>query len=146
MKKLFYKIEMRMGIIFENEESGELTEERFYYSNGYCIIEDGEIKGILTDDLFRVIFTKTYISMEILLCDYAFDENGEISKEKFKYDFEVKLNQEAQFPCQFIFVCNCNETDETDEKILTTLNFLSKVTDITKQKEIEDDLVELGLI
>lgn len=146
MKKLFYKIEMRMGIIFENEESGELTEERFYYSNGYCIIEDGEIKGILTDDLFRVIFTKTYISMEILLCDYAFDENGEISKEKFKYDFEVKLNQEVQFPCQFIFVCNCNETDETDEKILTTLNFLSKVTDITKQKEIEDDLVELGLI
>lgn len=143
MKKLFYKIEMRMGIIFENEESGELTEERFYYSNGYCIIEDGEIKGILTDDLFRVIFTKTYISMEILLCDYAFDENGEISKEKFKYDFEVKLNQEVQFPCQFIFVCNCNETDE---KILTTLNFLSKVTDITKQKEIEDDLVELGLI
>lgn len=40
MKKLFYKIEMRMGTIFENEESGELTEERFYYSNGYCIIED----------------------------------------------------------------------------------------------------------
>ncbi len=143
MKKLFYKIEMRMGIIFENEESGELTEERFYYSNGYCIIEDGEIKGILTDDLFRAIFTKTYISMEILLCDYAFDENGEISKEKFKYDFEVKLNQEVQFPCQFIFVCNCNETDE---KILTTLNFLSKVTDITKQKEIYDDLVEVGLI
>lgn len=143
MKKLSYKIEMRMGIIFENEESGELTEERFYYSNGYCIIEDGEIKGILTDDLFRAIFTKTYISMEILLCDYAFDENGEISKEKFKYDFEVKLNQEVQFPCQFIFVCNCNETDE---KILTTLNFLSKVTDITKQKEIYDDLVEVGLI
>ena len=143
MKELFYKIEMRMGIIFENEESGELTEERFYYSNGYCIIEDGEIKGILTDDLFRAIFTKTYISMEILLCDYAFDENGEISKEKFKYDFEVKLNQEVQFPCQFIFVCNCNETDE---KILTTLNFLSKVTDITKQKEIYDDLVEVGLI
>ena len=143
MKKLFYKIEMRMGIIFENEESGELTEERFYYSNGYCIIEDGEIKGILTDDLFRAIFTKTYISMGILLCDYAFDENGEISKEKFKYDFEVKLNQEVQFPCKFIFVCNCNETDE---KILTTLNFLSKVTDITKQKEIYDDLVEVGLI
>ena len=81
--------------------------------------------------------------MGILLCDYAFDENGEISKEKFKYDFEVKLNQEVQFPCQFIFVCNCNETDE---KILTTLNFLSKVTDITKQKEIYDDLVEVGLI
>ena len=143
MKKLFYKIEMRMGIIFENEESGELTEERFYYSNGYYIIEDGEIKGILTDDLFRAIFTKTYISMGILLCDYEFDENGEISKEKFKYDFEVKLNQEVQFPCQFIFVCNCNETDE---EILTTLNFLSKVTDITKQKEIYDDLVEVGLI
>ena len=143
MKKLFYKIEMRMGTIFENEESGELTEERFYYSNGYCIIEDSEIKGILTDDLFRAIFTKTYISMGILLCDYAFDENGEISKVKFKYDFEVKLNQEVQFPCQFIFVCNCNETDE---KILTTLNFLSKVTDITKQKEIYDDLVEVGLI
>ena len=55
----------------------------------------------------------------------------------------MKLNQEVQFPCQFIFVCNCNETDE---KILTTLNFLSKVTDITKQKEIYDDLVEVGLI
>lgn len=143
MKRLFYKIEMRMGSIYTDEESGELTEERFYYSNGYCVIEDGEIKGFLTDDLFKATITQTTFSIDMLCCDYESDENGKLSEEYFGYNFKVKLNEKVKFPSRFIFMCKYSETDEN---ILIALDFLSEVTDISKQNEIYYDLVEVGLI
>ena len=144
MKKLFYKIEMRMGIIFENEESGELTEERFYYSNGYCIIEEGKIKGFFTDDLFQATFTQNTFFVEMIYNDYKFGEKGEFSIEKFRISFGLSnMDEEIEFPSRYIFEY---KQSEADEKVLITLDLLSKVTDITKQAEIKEDLAKVGLI
>lgn len=144
MKKLFYKIEMRIGNAFVDEETGEITGENFYYSDGNCIIEDGKILGYFTNDLFKAVFDEQIFAMSMILYDYYQDEDGQLIKESSdEYTFKANLNRKMEFPSQLVFVC---KEEEFDENFLITLNFLSKVTDITKQKEIYDDLVEVGLI
>lgn len=145
MKKLFYKIEMRMERILKDKITGELTREKTYYSDGYCIIEKGRIKGFFTDDFFQATFTQNTFFVEMIYNDYKFGENGEFSKEKFKFSFGLSnIDEEIGFSSRYIF--EYKQQSEIDEKVLITLDFLSKVTDLTKQKEIKDDLVEVGLI
>lgn len=143
MKRLYYKLEMRMGIIFKEYESNDLLVENFYYSDGYCIIEDGKIIGFLTDDLFKAAFTKRNFAMELLYSDYDLDENGELSKERLKYNFSANLNEKFELPSEVILAC---KHEESNENILITLDFLSKVTDVNKQNRIYEDLVEAGLL
>lgn len=143
MERLYYKLEMRMGSIFKDDESDELLVENFYYSDGYCIIEDGKIKGFLTDDLFKAVFTKRKFAMEMLYCDYDWDENGVLFKERLRYTFNAVLNEKIELPAKIIF---SHEYEDSNENILITLDFLSKVTDIDKQNEIYEDLVEAGLL
>ena len=143
MKTLFYKVEVRMGNIFIDDESDELLVENFYYSDGYCMVGDGEIIGFLTNDLFRAVFTKRKFSMEIVYLYYDQDENGEIFEENINYTFSANLNEEFELPAQIIIAC---EYEESNENILVTLDFLSKVTDVNKQNEIYEDLVEAGLL
>lgn len=144
MKKLFYKIEMRMERILKDKETGKLTREKSYYSNGYCIIEEGKIKGFFTDDLFQATFTQNTFFVEMIYNDYKFGENGGFSIEKFKFSFGLSnMDEKIEFPSRYIFEY---KQSETDKKVLITLDFLSKVTDLNKQKEIKDDLEEVGLI
>ena len=93
-----------------------------------------------TNDLFKAVFNEKNFAMSMILYD---DYTNEDSYEK--YTFKANLNEEIEFPSQLALVL-VYQNGESDEKFLVTLDFLSKVTDITKQKEIEDNLVELGLI
>ena len=59
MKKLYYKIELRMGEwLLEDKDFSDkevdmedIVGELFYYSDGYIIIEDEVITGFLSNDL-----------------------------------------------------------------------------------------------
>lgn len=141
MKKLFYKIEMRIGNAFVDEETSDIIiGENFYYSDGNCIIEDGKIAGYFTNDLFKAVFNEKNFAMSMILYD---DYTNEDSYEK--YTFKANLNEEIEFPSQLVLVL-VYQNGESDEKFLVTLDFLSKVTDITKQAEIKEDLAKVGLI
>lgn len=143
MERLYYKLEMRMGSIFKDDESDELLVENFYYSDGYCIVENGEVVGFLTNDLFKAIFDKEKFIMEMLYSDYDLDENGDLAEENIGYTFKANLSEEFELPSKILLSCR---NEENDEDILITLDFLSKVTDIDKQNEIYEDLVETGLL
>ena len=67
MKKLFYKIEMRMERIFKDKETGKLTREKTYYSNGYCIIEEGKIKDYLKIVFYFYVINFIFIPIQLLL-------------------------------------------------------------------------------
>lgn len=143
MERLYYKVEMRMGSIFKDDESDELLVENFYYSDGYCIVENGEVVGFLTNDLFKAIFDKEKFIMEMLYADYDLDENGDLAEENIGYTFKANLSEEFELPSKILLSCR---NEENDEDILIILDFLSKVTDVNKQNRIYEDLVESGLI
>ena len=133
MEKIYYKIELRMGEwIEENDEvdfKKEIFGELFYYSDGYIIIEDKIITGFLSNDLIMGELTENEIFIEILE-DY---ENG-LKYNSFREEFDfIKL------PGEYALEYHTEENPEL-QNCFAIINFITRIKDSAKQKEIEEEL------
>lgn len=135
MKRLYYKIELRMGewvseedheVDFEKEMVGEL----FYYSDGYIIIEDKIITGFLSNDLITGNLTEDEIFIEILE-----DDEKSLKYSSFDNEFDfIELPGEYALTRQDI-----GDIPELQNHF-AIINFIARVGESEKQKEIEEEL------
>lgn len=123
MKKLYYKIELRIGewvLYEENVEYGEL----YYFSDGYMIFTEDSFEGYLTNDiLFGDIGENHELYLELLDFD---DEKQFLS---FSGHFE-----DIELPGAYTLA------EVSSRKKFSTIKFVELVKDSSKQEEIEKEL------
>lgn len=139
MKKIYYKIELRMGEWYSeeiddeemdnvglicNEEYNNRTSigEKFYYSDGYVILEDSNLNGFLSNDLISGYITEKEISIEVL------EDNIEISYSEFfnKFNF-IELPGEYLLQCRDV------------QYRFGIIKFINKINSLQEQAIIEEE-------
>ena len=123
MKKIYYKIELRIGEWVLHEEDVEYG-ELYYFSDGYMIFTGNSLEGYLTND--------------ILYGDIG--ENHELYFELLDYDDEKKFLsfsghfEDIELPGAYTLACL------SEHGKFGAIKFVEKVKDSVKKKEIEQEL------
>ena len=133
MKKLYYKIELRMGEwIFDTEDRNREIEEKvgelFYFSDGYIIMENNIITGFLSNDLITGDITESEIFIEILE-----DSEEEILYSSFANEFDSIM-----FPGKYLLIRQDIEENPELRNQFAIINFIEKIRDESKQKQIKE--------
>ena len=144
MKKLYYKIELRMGewLLEEKDFSDkevdmeDIAGELFYYSDGYIIIEDEVITGFLSNDLITGNISKNEIFIEILEDD---EEILKYSSFEEKFDF-------IELPGEYALTRQDVEENPELENYFAIIKFIKKIEDASKQQKINETLKEVKKI
>lgn len=124
MKKLYYKIELRIGKWVLYEEDDEEYGELYYFSDGYMIFTDDSFEGYLTNDfLFGDIGENNELYLELL----NFDNEKQFLS--FSGHFE-----DIELPGAYALA------GLSDQKKFATIKFVELVKDSSKQEEIEKEL------
>lgn len=149
--KTYYKIELRIGewileeddydeIFYEKDKNGlsgaienkrktfntmqdskDLIEELFYYSDGYVIIEDCNLDGFLTNDLIMGNINDKQISIEIL------KDSIENYYSEFFNEFDF-----VELPGKYLV-----KSMEQENKF-AVIDFIEKINDSALQQNIEE--------
>ena len=127
MKKLYYKIELRMGEwLLEDKDFSvkevdmeDIVGELFYYSDGYVIIEDEVITGFLSNDLITGNLSENEIFIEILEDD---EEILKYSSFEEKFDF-------IELPGEYALTCQDVEENPELENYFAIIKFIKKIED-----------------
>ena len=125
MKKLYYKIELRMGewVLYDDDDENEYG-ELYYFSDGYMIFTDDSFEGYLTNDvLFGDIGENHELYLELLDFD---DEKQFLS---FSGYFEY-----IELPGAYALA------GLSDQKKFAAIKFVELVKDSSKQEEIDKEL------
>ena len=144
MKKLYYKIELRMGEwLLEDKDFSvkevdmeDIVGELFYYSDGYVIIEDEVITGFLSNDLITGNISKNEIFIEILEDD---EEILKYSSFEEKFDF-------IELPGEYALTCQDVEENPELKNYFAIIKFIKKIEDASKQQKINETLKEVKKI
>ncbi len=124
MKKLYYKIELRIKRIDVcNVKENDWTS---YVSDGYAIIDGNTIKGFLTNDLIEGIISN-YESMHIQLIEYKENE-----KDNF-FTFS-NFSRLIEFPNEYYL------EEDQNKNISAIICFIKKEENVLRQKRIEEIL------
>ena len=126
MKKLYYKIELRIGewVLYEeeNEEYGEL----YYFSDGYMIFTDDSFEGYLTNDiLFGDIGENNELYLELL----DFDEEEQLQFLSFSGHVE-----DIELPGAYTLI------GLSEQEKFAAIKFVEPIKDFSKQEKIEKEL------
>ncbi len=123
MKKIYYKIELRIGEWVLHEEDVEYG-ELYYFSDGYMIFTDDSFEGYLTNDaLFGEIGENNELYLELL----DFDNKKQFLS--FSGHFE-----DIELPGAYALA------GLSDQKKFAAIKFVELVKDSSKQEEIEKEL------
>ena len=144
MKKLYYKIELRMGEwLLEDKDFSvkevdmeDIVGELFYYSDGYVIIEDEVITGFLSNDLITGNISKNEIFIEILEDD---EEILKYSSFEEKFDF-------IELPGEYALTRQDVEENPELKNYFAIIKFIKKIEDASKQQKINETLKEVKKI
>ena len=124
MKKLYYKIELRIGEWVLSEEDNEEYGELYYFSDGYMIFTDDSFEGYLTNDmLFGDIGKNNELYLELL----NFDNEEQFLS--FSGHFE-----DIELPGAYA-LAGLSEQDK-----FAFFKVTKRVKDSSEQKEIEKEL------
>ena len=144
MKKLYYKIELRMGEwLLEDKDFSDkevdmedIVGELFYYSDGYIIIEDEVITGFLSNDLITGNLSKNEIFIEIL-------EKDESILQYSSYGDEF---ERVELPGKYALTRQDVEENPELENYFAIIKFIKKIEDASKQQKINETLKEVKKI
>ena len=144
MKKLYYKIELRMGEwLLEDKDFSvkevdmeDIVGELFYYSDGYVIIEDEVITGFLSNDLITGNLSENEIFIEILEDD---EEILKYSSFEEKFDF-------IELPGEYVLTRQDVEENPELKNYFAIIKFIKKIEDASKQQKINETLKEVKKI
>lgn len=130
MKKLYYKIELRI----ERMDDSNKKEDDWikYYSTGYVIIDNGNIEGYLTRDLISGIISNSgRIHIQLI-------EHNENRKDKFNTFSSVW--EDLELPGEYELEENQNPS------ISAKIFFVKPEKEVTKQKIIEEELKQVKMM
>lgn len=124
MKKLYYKIELRI----ERMDDSNKKEDDWikYYSTGYVIIDNGNIEGYLTRDLISGIISNSgRIHIQLI-------EHNENRKDKF-HTFS-SVCEDLELPGEYEL------EEDQNSNIFAKIFFIESVKKVEKQKKIREEL------
>ena len=126
MKKLYYKIELRIGewVLYDDDENeyGEL----YYFNEGYMIFTDDSFEGYLTND---VVFGDIWENNELYLELLDFDEEEQLQFLSFSGHFE-----DIELPGAYTLI------GLSEQEKFAAIKFVEPVKNSSKQEEIEKEL------
>lgn len=125
MKKLFYKIELRLGSMY-SDPIGVEHEEIDYYSDGYIVIIGDSFEGYLTDDYIKGKLLENEIEIKVY-------------REKKTASFGISSEDiiEISEDIGYFLISNDNDYD------FAYIDFIQKVNNKSKQAEIEKNIVKV---
>lgn len=118
MKKLYYKIELRIG-----KKGNKKEKDFFYYSDGYIILENNTFEGFLTYDIITGKIDDNELSINIV----NYDKNEESTSYSDEFD-------SITFPELYRLL------SVDDIRTFVEINFDKKITDKEEQKNIEREI------
>lgn len=127
MKKLFYKIELRLGSMY-SDPIGVEHEEIDYYSDGYIVIIGDSFEGYLTDDYIKGKILENEIEIEVY-------------REKKTASFGISSEDmiEIYEGNNYFLISKNNNHDYAG------LDFIKKITNKSKQTEIKETIKKVKI-
>lgn len=135
MGKIFQEAVVRLGLMDKIYKSGEINYAIFLYSKGYCVIEDGYIKGVFTNDTLEGVYSETGIKVVFknnvnpysLVCsnyclDYLMNSN--------QFEADYVFDNSFELPKELLLLCS------NYDNVCINIEFISEVKDPLIQKEI----------
>lgn len=140
-KKLYYKIELRLGNFESGIDYEDDPSQKFYYSDGYIVLEGNSFTGFLTKDLIVGSIDKNIMLIELSDLDgnhYTFyDEMEDLILLPERY---ILLGKGANSLKVLLADLGFNIGNPKQEIFWADINFIESVEDRKEQQEIENEL------
>lgn len=134
MGKIFQEAVIRLGLvdkIYQNSEDYNV----FYYNEGYCVIEDGYIEGVFTDDRLegvysetgiRIMFTNNVYPYSLICSEYCLDYLIRSTEFRTEYVFDNPF----ELPKELLLIC------ANYQNVCINIEFISEIHNVEIQEEI----------
>lgn len=141
MKRLYYKMKLRIGRIFQVISEYDVLAYPLYCSDGFAIVEDDKFEGYLTRDYISGEYKENELFIEMLYTHqiiknppYLYNGEHEIF-EKTAYISFATSSEEFNLPDNY-----CLRSCE-NENLVALIYFISVVKDEYLKEDIDEQLL-----